>query len=299
MPEDYGEVDGSVRFGAAGVWIGAYFRLQDGRVAIRRRITLDIHWLEFDQIKGVDEIAPATAGDQTIEFTLTDRSVVGAQLPTAFVAELIGRLTGEPPASIPTPNSPTDAATAPVGVQGLSVPPTKSNPLAGVSKPKLALVAGAMLAAVAIAVTAGWWFLFGSSSDPTLPGPDAMAVEFTLFDLEDDIVGTLGDCSGVGGYSDFGAGMDIEITNQDGKIIGSGTALSLSMLEEEEPAYFEANHADTDLDRSAEIICIVAALIPLEGKSDFYKIDVGRRGDLSYSYGEMEENDWSVELSLE
>lgn len=309
------EVDGHVRFGADGVWIGADFALQPGRLAIRRRITSDVHWLELGSIVGIDEIAPATAGQQTIEFALTDGSLVGAQLPPDFVAELVGRLTSEPAATQPETNVPPAAAGGaseppppPPGVQGFATPPANSNPLAGISKRKLAMVAGVAVVAMLATVTAGWWLIFGRSSEPTTPGPNAVGVQFSLLDADDNITGTLGDCSGSGGYSDFGPGMDIEITDQDGKIIGSGSTMSLSTLQDEQPEYFEEAFSafaepgesddDLQLDDDALVMCIVAALVPIEGGADFYKVDVGRRGDLSYSYKEMEENDWSVSLSL-
>lgn len=296
MPEGYTEVDGSVRFGAEGVWIGAYFRMEAGRMAIRRRITPDIYRFEFDQITGVDEIAPATADQQTIEFTLNDGSVVGAQLPPAFVADIVGRLADAPPANNASSGSQSAAAATPPPFDPMSSPERPNDAPTKVqhrwSQRKVAAVAAILLLGVSVT----WWATAGRSSEATLPGSDAVGVEFTLIDLEGDVHGTVGDCAGSGGYDDFGEGMDIQITDQDGKIIGSGSTMSLSTLNDVEPEYFKSEYGEMDLEEDVAT-CIVGALVPI-GEADFFKIAVGQRGDLSYSHKEMEENDWSVSLTL-
>jgi len=156
---------------------------------------------------------------------------------------------------------------------------------------------------VAVLVLAGaGWLLFKPASEPTVAGPDAIGLEFSLisFDAE-DFYGTNGDCSGSGGYRDFGEGMDITVTNQDGKIIGSGNTRGLDDLSAMEPEFYETLGSigdDFDLDADSSVGCVVGALVPISESAEFYDVEVGKRGSTSYSQKDMEEQDWMLSLSL-
>ncbi|MGB6057165.1 MAG: hypothetical protein WBF71_02800 [Microthrixaceae bacterium] len=299
-------VDGKVRFGSAGVWFGATFTLEADTLAVHRNVTGDVHYIDFMQIVNVDEIAAAhDTTFQTVEFTLADSSTVAAQIPAEFVAALVTQLTAAPAVESsgpPQPEGPPYAPPASPPPYGGADPVDRVGPEPAASgarsKVKPLLVAGVLLVAVAATGMGGWWFISGRNSTPTMPGPDAVGISFTLLDLDGDIYGTYGSCSGSGGYSDFGAGMDIVVTDQDNKIIGSGSTSDLETLKELEPEYFEADYEDDDFDESAEVLCQVGALVPLSAKADFYQVKVGRRGDTSYSYDEMVEQDWELSLSL-
>lgn len=159
------------------------------------------------------------------------------------------------------------------------------------------------LAAVGLAVlaTAGAGIFvvsrLGGGGEPTLPGPDALGVSFTLIDS--DISGDSGYCYGTGGYSDFGPGMDIRILNQDNKLIGSGSTKALDELAESDPEYFEhLTGADFESGADAVIMCRVAALVPISGNAEFYRVEIGRRGQTSYTRKDLEEADWEISLSL-
>ncbi len=163
-------------------------------------------------------------------------------------------------------------------------------------RPRGLLIAGVAVAAV---IAGGLAFMaLKPTPEPTEPGPDAIGLEFVLLDLDGNVSGTTGNCYGSGGYDDFGAGMDISIKNQDGKLIGSGSTLSYEDLLVEYPEYGKTVVGDSDLDDEAVIGCAVAALVPVSEEADFYEVSVGRRGTNSTSRKEMEKNDWRVQLSL-
>ena len=153
---------------------------------------------------------------------------------------------------------------------------------------------------VAAIVVAGGWVLLKPDPEPTMPGPDALGVSFSLLSFdEDDVSGTNGSCSGTGGYSDFGPGMDIKVRNQDGKIIGSGATRSLEDLQVLEPEYFESMDFGEDFNLADDVVfCQVVALVELSETAEFYDVEIGRRGTTSYSYDDLEESDWELGLSL-
>lgn len=85
-------------------------------------------------------------------------------------------------------------------------------------------------------------------------------------------------CSGSGGYSDFGQGMNVTIRDGDGNVVGSGAT---GPAEGESPGWCVTEFEIEDI----EIV-------------DFYEIEVGRRGALSYSYEDLESNDFNIDLTL-
>jgi hypothetical protein len=139
-------------------------------------------------------------------------------------------------------------------------------------------------------------------------GSDSLAVSgtFTLTDSE-GFVGGWDSCSGDGGYDDFGPGMNVTVRDGDGSIVGTGTTESLEDadapdIEAEEGARGGADGALGIAAMMAKDLmdgtwCTVKFEVPVK-RAEFYEIEVGRRGELSYSYEELEDNDWWVELNL-
>ena len=211
--------------------------------------------------------------------------------------------TTPPPPPPPPPTSPSNQPHEPglhsPGWQAPSAQEPSPAPTAQRRRPKalFAVVGIAVVAAVSTTVFVATRLLAGG--EPTVPGPDALGVSFTLMTLDSDISGELGDCSGTGGYDDFGPGMDIRILNQDNKLIGSGSTKSLDQLAVTDPEYFELLKGDDfDPNDDAEIVCQVAALVPVSGGAEFYRVEIGRRGEMSYTRADLEEADWQLDLSL-
>lgn len=98
--------------------------------------------------------------------------------------------------------------------------------------------------------------------------------EFTLLDFD----GWSGDpCSGDGGYDDIRAGLHVTVRDQTGTVLGTG-----------------ALEGGTPLTAWCTFTFTVDAL----PKADFYSVEVGRRGELTYSFEELESSEWTVYLSL-
>lgn len=86
-------------------------------------------------------------------------------------------------------------------------------------------------------------------------------------------------CGGTGGYDDINAGAPVVLTD------GSGSTLSTTVL------------SDGEFDGKG---CVFAFTLPDVRHTDFYALAVAgsNRGQLQYSYAQMSENSWSVQLSL-
>jgi hypothetical protein len=158
------------------------------------------------------------------------------------------------------------------------------------------IAVGALLAA---GIGAAAFLVIRETPPRTTAGPGAIGVSFSLLDLG-ELSGTVGNCSGTGGYSDFEPGVDVTVRDKQGSIVGSGGMKSLEQLQVQEPEFFEqfGGPKAGDLGEDAVITCRLGALIQIEGESDFYEIDVGRRGETSVTRSELEENDWIISLSL-
>ena len=86
-------------------------------------------------------------------------------------------------------------------------------------------------------------------------------------------------CAGTGGYSDIRTGVNVVVKDGTGKVIGTGTLL-------DDP------DADTVFGR-----CSYVFSVPVTD-ADFYSVEVGRRGALTYSRAELEAQGWTVGFTL-
>jgi hypothetical protein len=84
-------------------------------------------------------------------------------------------------------------------------------------------------------------------------------------------------CIGLGGYDDIMVGARVTVSNQDRTIIGAGAL---------EPIYLP------DEDR-----CVFTFTIDVPDAT-FYSIELGRRGELTYSREEMDKAGWHIDLTL-
>jgi hypothetical protein len=89
------------------------------------------------------------------------------------------------------------------------------------------------------------------------------------------------ECSGEGGYSDIRPGLQVTVKNGSGSIIGKS---SLG------PNEYSGENAN--------VVCKYSFKINNVPKADFYQIEVGSRGALSYSFEELRKQDWNVAFSL-
>jgi hypothetical protein len=119
------------------------------------------------------------------------------------------------------------------------------------------------------------------SSDRVLSGT------FTLTDSSEigRPSGAGGPCYGTGGYDDIESGLRVVVNDGEGKTLATGRLGTSSY--EQNPQYPILGE------------CVFPIEVP-EGlpRADFYSIEVGSRGELTYSYDEMEANGWTVSFSL-
>lgn len=92
----------------------------------------------------------------------------------------------------------------------------------------------------------------------------------------------LGHCSGTRGYDDIQTGANVVILD------GSGTTLATTTLETAD---------DSDGSRPRSNICEFQFTVEVPA-ADFYTLEIGRRGAPTYSFAEMEDNDWRMDLSI-
>lgn len=102
--------------------------------------------------------------------------------------------------------------------------------------------------------------------------------------LVDSDLGGYGDnCYGTGGYSDISSGMSITVSDDKGTIVATGQTGS-------------GSHPQND--SYSSVTCVFEFDVKQIPKRNFYTIDFGRRGKLSYSFAELEEMNWKLTLSL-
>lgn len=95
-----------------------------------------------------------------------------------------------------------------------------------------------------------------------------------------------GPCSTEGGYDDVQVGLRVVIKD------GSGSILATGALGRGEWAPHRVSGV------SYEKVCRFSFAVNDVPDSDFYTIEVGRRGELSYSKAELEALDWTVAFTL-
>lgn len=114
--------------------------------------------------------------------------------------------------------------------------------------------------------------------------PPVYSIQGSLTLIDSDISGTDSYCYGTGGYEDIKAAMPVTIRDAKGSIIATGTT--------------EAGVHPTDAQYSS-VQCTFRFKVDNVAKSDFYEIEVGRRGKLNYSLEAMKQRNWEVSLSLQ
>lgn len=93
----------------------------------------------------------------------------------------------------------------------------------------------------------------------------------------DNFVEYGGGCGGTGGYEDIDSGLQVRVSNEAGTVIGTGALGSSAVTPNG---------------------CTFTFSVPNLPVAKFYKVEVGNRGELSYSYEEMEAAGWKAEFTL-
>ena len=127
----------------------------------------------------------------------------------------------------------------------------------------------------------------GTRHDPDRPvhitvageflSPDVTGM-FVLFGDADSVESTDSGCQGARGYDDIHSGAQVIVRDEAGTVLAT-TSLGTGTLLETGMCYFEFDLGS----------------LP---RAHFYSFEVSRRGELTYSRAELEENDWTFEGSL-
>lgn len=102
-----------------------------------------------------------------------------------------------------------------------------------------------------------------------------------------------GACQGSGGYSDMRPGASVVVMDGTGTTLATGTLLK-GEVDEERSQRLPIRRADPWI----RITCVLPLTVSDIPHAQFYEVEVGRRGGLTYSFKEMEAQDWTVELVL-
>jgi len=131
-----------------------------------------------------------------------------------------------------------------------------------------------LVAAVVLAVLAGC----GATAEAT-PEPRAISGSFTLHATgagwSEDAAG----CRGDGGYSDIRSGMQITLRDETGRVMGT-TSFPVGRVE------------------GAGLRCVFEFEFTDAPEAEFYTLDSGRRGELTYSVAELEDRGWHVGIDI-
>jgi hypothetical protein len=180
--------------------------------------------------------------------------------------------------------------------------PTSFPPPPTAKKSRKVIFAGIVVAA-ALAAT-------GAVLLRTADKPNTVTIRgiYTLTDIG-AITGSWDSCQGDGGYSDFGGGEFITVTNEKGDTIGGGTTRNLVesdagvlQLDNDATGFYDDAQTDggtiLDLYKSLESsICTVAFDIDVD-ISNFYTVEIGHRGASTYSQADLQKDSFFINLSL-
>ena len=115
------------------------------------------------------------------------------------------------------------------------------------------------------------------------PKPIYYSIRGDLTLIDSDIARGNGfSCYGTGGYSDISGNMQVTVRDGNGNILAVGHT---------EPG-------KRPVGKYSEVTCIFSFKIDKVPRSDFYSIQIGRRGELNYSFEEMQKLNWVVHFHL-
>jgi hypothetical protein len=112
--------------------------------------------------------------------------------------------------------------------------------------------------------------------------PNTITGSFTLLGEKDDPFGDVdgefdalpdGSCYGIGGYDDISSGLQVKVSNESGTVIATGALGQGEVIEGGCRFYFSVSD------------------VPV---AKFYRVEVGSRGELGYSYEQMKTAVWNV-----
>lgn len=134
---------------------------------------------------------------------------------------------------------------------------------------------------------------------------ELMSGTFTLNDDADSVIGSWNDCSGTGGYDDIGPGMNVTVRNGSGEIVATTDTVSLTREIVQTTTLGKPEMTDDEVDELVDTmetlvdigLCVVYFEVDVP-VTEFYEVGVGSRGELSYTFEELKDAGFSVNLSI-
>ena len=126
------------------------------------------------------------------------------------------------------------------------------------------------LVRIALAALLAMTTISCSSSEYELRG------SFTL--QSSSVGGSSSNCRGTGGYDDIKSGLSVTVRDGSGSILGTGRL--------------------GDGRKPGSSWCTFEFSVGGLSEADFYSVEVGSRGEMTYSFEEMENYDWEVAFTL-
>lgn len=91
------------------------------------------------------------------------------------------------------------------------------------------------------------------------------------------------ECDGNGGYSDLSVGADVTVRGSDGDVVGTGEVVSSEAVKQSNASV-----------RQCRFNFVVENL----PRSEFYSVEVAHRGEVTYSFEDLEEAGWKASMSI-
>jgi hypothetical protein len=275
-----------------GGWEEARVELHSGVLLVHRaKVSVPVV-VPLSAVAQVEEDELGEHGYPTVEVYLRDGSAFVLRISAALLGRILTALWSYRADSTSTAIAP--ASTPPAWTPNTG--PATLGAAAASAKNQTRHYVGIGLL-VAVALIAGWAVLWPSKTHQVLG-------TYLLVDRGGDIGGSYDSCYGTGGYRDVQSGMEIEIADGDGTRLATTALRNVSGVDEARE-YLEVAEGSEDaenldqLESLASRLCLFVFDVELpEVDSYEFTSGSGRRGTVTYSKAEMEDNDWAISITL-
>jgi hypothetical protein len=109
-----------------------------------------------------------------------------------------------------------------------------------------------------------------------------------ILDQRDPVERGGGECRGTGGYADLHSGVPVRALGADGTVLATGSLT----------AHVPAPAAEGALSEAERRRCVWTFSLPGLPPRDRYGVEIGERGEVSYTREELNAAGWLIEVSL-
>jgi hypothetical protein len=154
-----------------------------------------------------------------------------------------------------------------------------------------------IVCSVAVLLLGGCGFVSGGAKPTPTPETFTLKGAVTLSGDTKSYTWEPGEpCSGSGGYSDLRGGSDVVVKDREGTVIGKGSLGSGVGVAVRQDCGAPGEHPLCD--PMGGRVCKLSFTVDGIPRSDFYVVEMGKRGQFTYSFDEIQSQDWSVEYAI-